>query len=175
MHSSREESVDGVRLLDHAEGRVEDHVLFASLFPPTSHMDIPLLEQQSSDPSQEEIGILSGKEGAEFVDPQEVGVHGQVALREWPFYGDFRPRLPRAGDFTTSHNVLVVSLTALLMAGLVLMVFLISYVGEKIRLQREGEQSGKHKHGGKRRKHSSKIVNHISSSSSSSSSEEEYD
>ena len=146
MHANREDSVDGVRLFEHTDNRVEDHVLLASLFPPTSRADIPLLEQQPAETSPNETGDLPSKGEAEFLDPQEVRPHGEVVIREWPFSGDFGRHLPRGNTFDPSHNLLVVSLTALLMLGIAFIVFVVSYVTEKVRQSNKEKQPSHSKH-----------------------------
>ena len=146
MHANREDSVDGVRLFEHANNRVEDHVLLASLFPPTSQADIPLLEQKSTESSPSEMGELPSKGEKEFVEPQELQPHGEVVVREWPFPGGYRRQLPHGNSFDPSHNLLVVSLTALLMLGIAFIVFVVSYVTEKVRQSSKEQRSSRSKH-----------------------------
>lgn len=88
MHSGGTANMDEVRLLDYSEQQVEDHVLLASLFPPTSTSDLPLLGPPFM--SREEMGVIPSKGNTNFVEPQEVN-HGQVALKDWTYRSDFRP------------------------------------------------------------------------------------
>ena len=119
MHAGGTTNLDGVRLLDYSQ-QVEDHVLLASLDPPHSTSDLPLLGPLY--PSREEMGVIPSKGNTDLVEPQEVS-HGVVALKDWTYREGVRPFASVPLNPLSPLNHLLIFLITLLFVILVLMVY----------------------------------------------------
>lgn len=117
-------TVDGVRLLDSAK-QVEDHVLLASIFPPSSSSLLPLLEPVT-EMGREDLGVIPSKGSTHYLDATEAESHGQVAIKDWTLR-DFP--IPSTGPLSPSHNFLLVVVVLLLV---VLILFLYKWVGRTL-------------------------------------------
>lgn len=124
-------TVDGVRLLDTAK-QVEDHVLLASIFPPSSSL-LPLLEPVT-ELGREDLGGIPSKGNTHYLDPTEAESHGQVAIKDWTIR-DFP--LPTTGPLSPSHNFLLIVVVLLLV---VLILFLYNWVGRTLLPEEVPEQ-----------------------------------
>lgn len=125
-------TVDGVRLLDSAK-QVEDHVLLASIFPPSSSSLLPLLEPVT-DLGREDLGVIPSKGSTHYLDATDAESHGQVAIKDWTLH-EFP--IPSTGPLSPSHNFLLIVVVLLLV---VLILFLYNWVGRTLLPEEAPEQ-----------------------------------